>query len=115
MSGARGVSGPPPVRFRPNALSVMPGLVPGIHFCLRDGPDGDTRNKSGHDGKGRSGMAERKRTRTNTVAPEQVRGDGMGADRERRTRQIRFLHTLLRRHGVMPEPTAAYEPRACKT
>ena len=29
---------------------VMPGLVPGIHFRLRDGPDGDARNKSGHDG-----------------------------------------------------------------
>ena len=27
----------------------MPGLVPGIHFCLRNGPGGDARNKSGHD------------------------------------------------------------------
>ena len=32
-------------------LFVIPGLVPAIHFRLRDGPEGDTRNKSGHDGK----------------------------------------------------------------
>ena len=35
---------------------VMPGLVPGIHFRRRNGPDGDARNKSGHDGK-RAGAA----------------------------------------------------------
>ena len=29
----------------------MPGLVPGIHFRRRNGPDGDARNKSGHDGR----------------------------------------------------------------
>ena len=29
-------------------------------------------------------------------APDQVRGDGMGADSARKTRQIHFLHTLLR-------------------
>ena len=28
------------------------GLVPGIHFRRRNGPDGDARNKSGHDVKG---------------------------------------------------------------
>ena len=31
---------------------VMPGLVPGIHSRRRHGPDGDARNKSGHDEKG---------------------------------------------------------------
>ena len=34
-------------------LHVMPGLVPGIHFRRRNGPDGDARNKSGHDGGGK--------------------------------------------------------------
>ena len=34
------------------SLSVMPGLVPGIHFRRRNRPDGDARNKSGHDVKG---------------------------------------------------------------
>ncbi len=36
----------------------MPGLVPGIHFRRRDGPEGDARNKSGHDGKGAFGREE---------------------------------------------------------
>ena len=36
---------------------VMPGLVPGIHFRRRDGPAGDARNESGHDG----GRARRER------------------------------------------------------
>ncbi len=40
----------------PSLFIVMPGLVPGIQSCLRDGPDGDARNKSGHDGWGRPGM-----------------------------------------------------------
>ena len=39
-------------------LLVMPGLVPGIHFHRRDGPEGDARNKSGHDGKGAFGREE---------------------------------------------------------
>ena len=36
----------------PERPSVMPGLVPGIHFRRSNGPDGDARNKSGHDVKG---------------------------------------------------------------
>ena len=38
-----------PLRPARTPPSVMPGLVPGIHFRRRNGPDGDARNKSGHD------------------------------------------------------------------
>ncbi|MYE01383.1 MAG: hypothetical protein F4Y03_08880 [Alphaproteobacteria bacterium] len=33
----------------------MPGLIPGIHFRRCDGPEGDARNQSGHDGEAVSG------------------------------------------------------------
>ena len=52
----RGIRGPDPLPVMP--LPVMPGLVPGIRFHHRDGPDGDARNKSGHDEGGRSGMTK---------------------------------------------------------
>ena len=47
-----------PARLRPMAKPDSSGLVPGIHFHRRDGPEGDARNKSGHDGKGAFGHEE---------------------------------------------------------
>ncbi len=40
-----------PVQPRPMAEPDSNGLVPGIHFRRRNGPEGDARNKSGHDRK----------------------------------------------------------------
>ena len=39
-------------------LLVMPGLVPGISIGAIAAAEMDARNKSGHDGRGRSGMTE---------------------------------------------------------
>jgi hypothetical protein len=36
-------------KFARMTLTVMPGLVPGIHALLRDKEGVDGRNKSGHD------------------------------------------------------------------
>ena len=40
---------PPAARSARRSRPVMPGLVPGIRFRRRDSPEGDARNKSGHD------------------------------------------------------------------